>query len=617
MNILKCICYILKYFKTENKLSLIVTTVQWGVPAGDAPTWNSTPVVIVLDEAVAQNFDLTQYTQGATSYAWDNTSTALPSGMTVSGTNLAYDGGGTNGETTSVRINAINVDGTVASSNFSITITATPVGFIPFPIFDFYQAIANLRGFSVIPAINTRFWTKPVYPVAATQTGTTLTDFETKCNAANPGHVIFLQDGTYATQNITVTASGTAANPITICAATLGGADVGDSQFRIDGHFVNVYGFVGARFDANGQDGVYAYNQRSATEFTFFLSDGYRNRFCYNTASGLTANDQYWNVENPTYIIIDNRIDHNHFLRHIGSDLPSGGSEHGQVGQDSIEKDYRLYFDSNYCFEHLNDGTGTKTIALESELISFKSSKNMCINNYFKDCNSHVSLRTPRQTTVWANWFSGDNANQAGGATGYGPDNLWGCNYFIDMNAAELDGEAAIDVGGGSSGNREAADDSEVVFNTAYDCRKIFSLNRANYAIKPTNVQIFSNAFKKHASATANTLWDNDSTTPNFGANVFSAPKGIADADVLEATPGFSLVSGYYVPTVAGNLDGTSDAISVMGPMVQALSTAGMLIDILGNQIPTTGADQGAIQTGYDLTTNPITYLVNNSGYAA
>ena len=599
-------------------MGLIASGSAAGVPAGNAPTWNSTPVVVVADEAVAQNFDLDQYTQGATSYTHDGTSTALPTGFTVSGTNLAYDGGGSAGVTTGVKINATNATGTTASSAFSLTVTATVAGgtYVPFPVFDFYEAIANLRGFAVVPAINLRFWTKPTYPVAATQTGTTLTDFETKCNAASPGHVIFLADGTYATQNITVTASGTAENPITICAATLGGADVGDSQFRIDGNFVNVYGFVGVRFDANGQDGVYAYNQRYATAFNFFTSDGFRNRFCYNTGSGLTANDQYWNVENPTFTIIDNRIDHNHFLRHIGSDLPSGGSEHGQVGQDQQQIEYRLYFDSNYGFEHLNDGTGAKTVALESELISLKSALNMVVNNYFKDCNSHVSLRTCSKSTVWANWFSGDNADRAGGATGSGADTLWGCNYFIDMNAAELDGEGCIDVSGGS-GNREAADRSEVVFNTAYDCRKIFSLNRSNYATDPTNVEIFSNAFHKHASATSNTLWANNSTTPNFGANVFSATKGIADADVVEATPGFSLVSGYRVPTVSGNLDGTSGAISVMGPMVQALSAAGALFDILGNVIPTTGADQGAIQTGYDLSNDPVVELVARSGHAA
>jgi len=495
------------------------------------------------------------------------------------------------------------------------------VSFTPFPVFALYEAIATLRGFSAIPASNTGYWDKPVYPTSFTSIETSLADTETVANSAAPGDVIAISTATHTQNDINITNSGTQANPIFIVMQNLGQGDLSDSVIQYSGDWIYVMGVVNARHNVDGQDNLTAYTRRNAAQSIHWVSDGARNRNCYNLVEGLTADDQYWNVVSAGGAKVDNRIDHNHHLRHIGNQSPGGASEHGQVGQNQIEENYRLLYDSNYSFSHLNNGDGVKTVTNESEMLSLKSSQCMILNNFFKDHNSHVSLRTGRETTVWGNWFSGAGADQMGGIVGGGQDNLIGCNYGIDLNAGELAGESFIDVFGGDGigQNREQSDRTEVFCNTAYNCGNVLSLNRSNYTVKPTDVELHGNALQSKDAT--NVLWENDSTTPNFGANVFGPNKGIADADVLEATPGWTLskagVINIYDPTPSGNLDGTLDAISATGTMVRSLQTSGALFDLVGQTIPSTGGDQSAIQAGYDWTFDPIAELIADSGYLA
>jgi len=596
-------------------MGLIAANQAIGIPEGNAPIWNSAPAPIFSDEAVSENYDLDQHTSGATSYSLNGGSAALPTGVTISGSNLAYDGLGSAGTTTGIIIDATNGDGTTTSATFSIVINATPAA-QTFPIFNWYKTIVEYRGGVIIPLSNTRFWDKPTYPTSADSTQTTLALLESTANAAAPGDTIFLQDGTYTQDDIVITASGTQANPITIASETLGGADVSNSEIQVDGDFINVMGFDRAKYDFNGEDIVTSYAQRVATVSNDWVSDGKRNRLCYSTFSGKTENDQFWNIVGAA-AKVDNRIDHNHFLRHEGSDNPSGGSEHGQVGQNQAEFDYFLYFDNNYCFEHLNDGAGNKTVVKESELISLKSSKNMVVQNVFKHCNSHANVRAGRECVFYANWFIGaTTVERPGGSRVGGTDNLIACNYYFELNDADVAGESSIEVDGGeTTSNREAADRTEVAFNTAWDCKKIFAMNRSGRTLKPTDVEIHSNALKE--AGTTNVVWTNDSTTPNFGANVFGPNKGIADADVVEAIPDLELENGIRRVTTSGNCDGTSDAISTMGPIIKELSAQGVLVDILGNTIATTNADLGCIQIGGSLASDPVQAIIDASGHTA
>lgn len=482
-----------------------------------------------------------------------------------------------------------------------------------FPVQDVYTALMNHHGETPITAA--RWWDKPVYPITATSTETTLANLETVANSASPGDVIFLQAGTHSLDNIVITISGTVANPITIAAATLGACNLSESEIQIDGNFINVYGFVDARYDANGQDGVYAYAQRDAISGTDFVSDGFRNRFCYATLQGKTADDQYFNIVNTGTAIVDNRIDHNVFLRHESTS--GGGSEIGQVGQNQLGTIYRALIDSNYIFEHLTDNLGDRTNPNEGETISIKSDRNWLINNVVQDGNSSMNIRAGRECAFVANWvLSHAGIEQTGGLRVGGRDGLVLSNYFDTLNDAQLNGKSCIEIDGGDVAlGREAADDCEVAFNTAIQSKNVINLNRSGRPLKPTDVQLHSNALESKNAT--NVLWFNDSNTPNFGANVFGPNKGIADTDVLEALPEWTTRGGREEPTAAGNLDGTSDAVSTMGPIVRALSAAGALVDITGAVIAITGADIGAIQLGSNLSSDPAQAVIDRAGHAA
>ena len=595
-------------------MTFIVRGRSFGIPSGSAPVWNTDPSPAFADEAVAENYDLDQHASGAVSYAFAAGSASRPTGITISGTNIVYDGLGSDGVTAGIIVTATNEDGTTDSSTFAITIIATAASGT-FPIFAWYEALVTYRGGTVVPLSNTRFWDKPTYPTSFDSTSTTVSNFNTAIAAASAGDTLALQDGTFSGK-ITVAVSGTEANPITIVAVTQGGVDMQSSEIQVDGDFVNVFGFNSAIYDANGTDGVIAFGTRDATVTTDFVSDGIRNRFCYNKCTGKEENDQYWNVEKNTPPD-SNRIDHNEFFQHIGSDLPSGGSEMGGAGQNNLGDDYWLYYDNNYHVQHLNDGFGGKTVNLESELITMKGDNCMIVQNIFHQCNTHVSIRAGAKCTIYANWFIGTAADRPGGIVAGGKDNLAGANFFFETNDDDAAGEGCFDIFGGdpSNANREEADNFECIFNTGWDIKRGIIVNRTSLATDPTNVQFYSNAFEE--KTTRDVDWGGDGTSPVWGANVFNN-KNISDSDVVEATPAMDDTAGTFVtykkPTSAGNCDGTSDAISVMGPITQALSDAGVLVDIIGTVIPTTSADQGAIQASSVVSGDPLQVIIDAAG---
>jgi len=586
-------------------------------PPGSAPVWNSTPAPNFADEAVSENYDLDQHTTGATSYALNGGSAALPTGVTVSGTNLAYDGLGSAGTTASVIIDATNADGTTASSAFTITITATATA-VQFPLFAFYDAVSNIRGNSVIPASNTRFWDVPTYPTYSSGAETSISALNTAIAAASPGDTIWLADGTYST-NITIAVNGTSANPITVACQTKLGADMSGATVVTSGNYINVMGFEDAKHTPTGNDIVTSYCHRTGAAGRPYRSTGDRNRLTQCDFEGITGDDQYFRIGNGG-ISSDNRIDHNYFHDHTGG--AAGGSEIGQIGQNEIGSSYRAYVDSNSIYRHLNNGDGVKTGAPgfnEGETITCKADHIMVVNNVMEECNTHMAGRAGRELTFWANWFIGGGAAQQGGMQFGGKSDLVGCNYAdANHNLAGGPGDGFLNVQGGdlpiSPGYREEASDSEVVFNTGYQIDRGIAFNRASRSRDPDGVYICSNAIEEESAS--NVIWNTEDTNTNYISNVFGANAGVADAGITEATPGWTATGGFQRPTVSGNLDGTSGNISTMGPMVIALDAAGALYDILGTTIPSTGADIGAIQTGFDLSTSPVTLIKNAAGTA-
>ena len=111
-------------------MGLIASTVPI-VPPNHAPTWPTTPAINTWQAGVGGTYDASVHANDsdgdALTFAWDATSTALPTGVTIaSNGTLTATSSLAAGTTTNVRVTAD--DGTaspVASPNFSITVPST------------------------------------------------------------------------------------------------------------------------------------------------------------------------------------------------------------------------------------------------------------------------------------------------------------------------------------------------------------------------------------------------------------------------------------------------------------------------------------------------------------
>jgi poly(beta-D-mannuronate) lyase len=105
---------------------------------------------------------------------------------------------------------------------------------------------------------------------AATFTVTSISPLQTRINAANPGDIIILQNGTYTTSAaITITRVGTASQPITIQAQTPGGAEIrGTNGFAVasPAAFIVIDGFLLTH--ASGTDTIASGQRISASPET-------------------------------------------------------------------------------------------------------------------------------------------------------------------------------------------------------------------------------------------------------------------------------------------------------------------------------------------------------------
>lgn len=604
-------------------MTLIIAKSPDGLPVGSAPTWNSSPAPIFPNEAAASNYDLQQHVSGATSFALNGGSAALPTGVTISGTNLAYDGLGSAGTTTGIIIDATNAYGTTASSSFSVIVNATPT---TFPVFEIYKAFMDYWGATYIPLSNLRYWEEtPTYPTSFTSTSTGVAALGTAANAGSPGQTFALQDADYsATGTLTITASGNSSSPLTVCSQTKGGANLTGWKIRVDGDFVDIMGFEGAIYDINGDDCRVLYCSRNGTGPEFYVADGQRNRLAYCTFQGIDTNDQYFNIAPPVGSPFGNRkwhrIDHNRFLQHIGSSDPGGGSEIGQIGENNLGDYGYALVDSNFMYWHLNDSGGNKTVTNESELISFKCDRNFLINNAIMECNSHMSIRTGRQCVIYGNWIHGYDAQQGGGLAAGGVSNYIGNNHFHGLNSNDIAGESVLDAYEGSTTNasREECDNMEFAFNTGWEFERGIISGRVELGVDNENLQFYNNAMK--CADTRPVIWGSDGVSPTYKGNVFGpvAISGAVPSGITEATPQLNQTgsSSYFYNTVvtSGNCDGTGEDIANCGIMTKMLNTAGALYDITGGTIPATAPDVGCIQSASSVTNDPILQIIQRAG---
>jgi parallel beta-helix repeat protein len=280
--------------------------------------------------------------------------------------------------------------------------------------------------------------------------------------AAVPGDHITVAAGAYRSGTIRVNRSGTAAQPITISAATVGGTEIGGStKFDLAGaSHVVIEGFVfTSTADLTVPVGSTA-NRITRNVFQSNKSGAYLTvsaddtEVDHNTFRNKTTSGVFLQVNGPGAHDMAKRVHvhHNYFFNHQFKGDNGGESiRFGLSGRQHA--DARGLIEYN-LFEKA-DG--------DSEAISIKSSDNVVRYNTLINTRGTVSLRHGWGTTVEGNYVIG----------GHSGIRFFGNDHTIVNNVVQDSAGLPLEVGGGeirddtaSTTAHEAADHCVVAFNT-------------------------------------------------------------------------------------------------------------------------------------------------------
>ncbi len=273
---------------------------------------------------------------------------------------------------------------------------------------------------------------------------------------ARPGDTVVLADGTYRDAELRLHAVGTAEQPVTVRAQTVGGVKLtGDASLRLWGKHLIVEGLsfedgftengdvIQFRRDQGDQEGddaqdcrltrcsIINFNPPDDTDGNKWVSIyGLRNRVdrCFfegknNDGAMLVV----WLDGTPDH----HRIDRNHF----GHRPPLGrnGGETIRVGTSIWSQSTSATVVEHNLFDRC-DG--------EIEVISNKSCENIYRNNTFDDCDGMLTIRHGARCLVENNVFLGrdradrDGFEGSGGVRVIGPDHVVRNNHMQDLHGS-------------------------------------------------------------------------------------------------------------------------------------------------------------------------------------
>ncbi|WP_329114574.1 polysaccharide lyase 6 family protein [Streptomyces sp. NBC_01465] len=279
----------------------------------------------------------------------------------------------------------------------------------------------------------------PVASARAATTVTSLTALQSAINAAVPGTVITVANGTYAVPDgkpVTITDKhGTDGSEITIVAQSRGGVVLtGKQSFVFSGSsYVTLSGF--------------AFRQSTTLDVP---PDSSHIRLTRNDFQLADISGLHWVMVRGDY----SKIDRNHF--HNKSQL---GIMLGVEGADTDKMAYKVLISKNYFSDHsftgdnggepirlgvspraLSDAEATVELNLfercngDPEAISVKSSGNFVRRNTIRDSKGGIVLRHGNDTTVDSNWILDGQE----GIRIYGNDHLIVNNYVSGLSGTAL-----------------------------------------------------------------------------------------------------------------------------------------------------------------------------------
>lgn len=327
--------------------------------------------------------------------------------------------------------------------------------------------------------------------LAATITVASIAELQSAIGKAKPGDVIILKDGVYtATSDIVIHKTGTASQPITISAQTIGAAEItGAGGFRLDSatSYVVIKGFrfthaaskarsaTGSRFcrwtqnifetPGEGENLTVAGND-TEVDHNSFQNKNAMGRFLAIRGSGKQIAERLW-------------IHHNYFKTHKDQG-GKNGAEAFQFGLSGFSLST-----SNSIVEHnlFEDCAG------ENELISIKASGIVLRYNTIRDCPAQFTLRHGNGCEVYGNYFI-----NTPGLRFFGDDHVIHSNYFENCNPAIQIGNGGAEVADGAPlTSHDRPDRVQVVFNTLVNNKANILQSARKDGLGATSITIANN----------------------------------------------------------------------------------------------------------------------------
>ena len=310
-------------------------------------------------------------------------------------------------------------------------------------------------------------------------------DLQDYVNAASPGDVFIVPDGTYNDFESSFSGIGTAANPIIVKAETTGGVTLtGESHFvfKKAAHII-LQGFV---FDAQSEETLVKLEGSNNIRIT-------QNVFELETTESIkwVFIGGIWDDHAFEFTSHHNRIDHNVFQNkntpghYITVDGTNDGDEDFRQSQyDRIDHNY---FRNNgpraaneqesirIGWSEMSQSSGFTTVEFnlfedcdgDPEIVSVKSCDNTIRHNTFKGCYGTLSLRHGNRNRVEGNYFFGNdkpnstftNSNGSmstiytGGIRIYGTDHVIVNNYMEGLKGTRWDAPITLTQGDAIDGS--------------------------------------------------------------------------------------------------------------------------------------------------------------------
>jgi len=309
---------------------------------------------------------------------------------------------------------------------------------------------------------------------------TTDTALQTAVNAAAPGSTFIIPNGTYSDFYCSFTKIATAANPITIKAATVGGVTLtGDSHFIFKkSAYITLEGFI---FNCQSNSTLVKLEASNNIRIS-------RNVFELTSTSAVKwiVVTGYYNDYTFQFLSHHNRIDHNTFKnKHKAGNYITIDGTYNQAQTVNQQSQYDR-IDHNYFFNNgprlenenesirignslLSTSSGFTTVDFnlfeecdgDPEIVSVKSCDNAIRHNVFNRNYGSLTLRQGNRNRAEGNYFFGGGKPNGmfettpiytGGIRAYGADHVIVNNYLEGLQGTLFDAPITLTQGDAITG---------------------------------------------------------------------------------------------------------------------------------------------------------------------